>query len=164
MDAFKDILLILIQAIIVTAVPILIKFVIDLLKAKSGQIKDGTASDNIKNIIDTVTRIVSEAVLYVSQTYVDALKKDGKFNKEEQEIAFALAFDRIMLLIDEESKAVLTSVFVDLGLWLHTLIEATIKLNKIEIEKEAITIVIPEAPEVIVEECVIEAPNALNID
>ncbi len=163
MDVFKDILLILVQAIIVTTVPLLIKFVIDLLRAKSGQIKDSTASDNIKNIIDTVTNIIADSVLYVSQTYVDALKKDGKFNKKEQEIAFALAFDRAMSMIDDESKRVLTSIFLDLGLWLQTLIEATIKLNKVVAEKEAITIVTPEVPEVTVEECIIEAPNALNI-
>lgn len=130
MEAIKDILLVLLQAVIVTAVPILAKFLVDLLKNKSTQIQDRVMNAYIDNIIMRVTDIVTNAVMFVSQTYVDNLKKEGKFDVEEQKIAFEMAYNRVMEMVDEESEDMLASVFGDFGLWVNTLIEAIVKIQK----------------------------------
>lgn len=164
MEMFKEILMGLIQVLIITIVPIISKFVIDLIRAKSGEIDEVTKSVYLQNIISTVTNLVADSVAYVSQTYVDALKKDCKFNKEEQKMAFDKAYARIISMIDEESKDVLTAVFVDFSLWIHTLIEATVRIQIPVVEPELPApqvILIPEAvikeisvPEVTAEEVV----------
>jgi hypothetical protein len=130
MEAIKDILLVLLQAVIVTAVPILAKFLIDLLKNKSAQLQDRTTNAYIDNIIMRVTDVVTNTVMFVSQTYVDNLKKEGKFDVEEQKIAFEMAYDRVMDMVDEESEIILTGIFGDFGLWVNTLIEAIVKIQK----------------------------------
>lgn len=130
MEAIKDILLVLLQAVIITAVPILAKFLVDLLKNKSTQIQDRVTNAYIDNIIMRVTDIVTNAVMFVSQTYVDNLKNEGKFDVEEQKIAFEMAYDRVMDMVDEESEIILTGIFGDFSLWLNTLIEAIVKIQK----------------------------------
>lgn len=123
-------MLINIISVLVTAVVIP---VISLLGAKlvswlSTKIKNEKANKMIK----TATEIVVSAVKTVFQTYVDALKKEGKFDKESQILALTKAKDIALSQMTEDVKEFIQTNYGELDLWLTTQIEATINTLKMK--------------------------------
>lgn len=123
-------MLINIISVLVTAVVIP---VISLLGAKrvswlSTKIKNEKANKMIK----TATEIVVSAVKTVFQTYVDALKKEGKFDKESQILALTKAKDIALSQMTEDVKEFIQTNYGELDLWLTTQIEANINTLKMK--------------------------------
>ncbi len=123
-------MLINIISVLVTAVVIP---VISLLGAKlvswlSTKIKNEKANKMIK----TATEIVVSAVKTVFQTYVDALKKEGKFDKESQILALTKAKDIALSQMTEDVKEFIQTNYGGLDLWLTIQIEATINTLKMK--------------------------------
>ncbi len=70
------------------------------------------------------------AVKSVFQTYVDTLKKEGKFDAEAQLVALDQAKNIALSHLCHESKKFLADNFGDVDAWLVTQIEATINTLK----------------------------------
>ena len=52
-------------------------------------------NEEIREATNAALGEIESAVLFVNQTFVDQLKKDGKFDKGSQEEAFNKAFDTV---------------------------------------------------------------------
>ena len=78
----------------------------------------------------TATTIVTNAVRVVFQTYVDALKKSGSFDKEAQVEALTRAKNIALSQITEDTKSYIEDSYGDFNNWLTIQIEATIDLLK----------------------------------
>lgn len=118
------------QAIIIAVVPILTVMVIALLRAKSQKLQLDSENALVDATIAAVEKVITKAVTFVSQTYVDNLKKDGQFSVEEQKIAFRKAYDRVVQLIGDEQQQLISSLFGDFSVWLSTMIESAVKEQK----------------------------------
>lgn len=118
------------QGILIVIVPLVAAFVIRFLNAKSREAIDRIDNIFIDSLIERVTGLVAKVVATVSQTYVDGLKKDGKFDREKQKIAFNMAFESLKSLISTEYQVLLDGVFGDFNLWIGTLIEAAVRDQK----------------------------------
>lgn len=86
----------------------------------------------INDIKNDVLEIVEKAVQYTNQTYVDELKKqgDGKLTKEQQAEAFKRTYERVKDLMTNEAEVYLNEFVRDVPLYIKTIIEATVQLNK----------------------------------
>lgn len=130
MEGLKDLGLALLQAVILAIVPILSGYLIQFIRAKAADIKAGTTNEHILNAIFLIEEIVTKAVAFVQQTYVDNLKKDGNFSVEEQKIAFEKAYESIVQLVNDEQKELIESLFGNFSDWLTILIEAAVRKQK----------------------------------
>ena len=92
----------------------------------NSKIKNNKAAD----LLTTATTIVINAVRSVFQTYVEALKKEGSFNKDAQIIALNKAKDIALTQMTYEVKEYLVTTYGSLDSWLDTNIEATISILK----------------------------------
>ena len=92
----------------------------------NSKIKNNKAAD----LLTTATTIVINAVRSVFQTYVEALKKEGSFNKDAQIIALNKAKDIALTQMTDEVKNYLVTTYGSLDSWLDTNIEATINSLK----------------------------------
>ena len=92
----------------------------------NSKIKNNKAAD----LLTTATTIVINAVRSVFQTYVEALKKEGSFNKDAQIIALNKAKDIALTQMTDEVKDYLVTTYESLDSWLDTNIEATINILK----------------------------------
>ena len=92
----------------------------------NSKIKNNKAAD----LLTTATTIVINAVRSVFQTYVEALKKEGCFNKDAQIIALNKAKDIALTQMTDEVKDYLVTTYGSLDSWLDTNIEATINILK----------------------------------
>ena len=92
----------------------------------NSKIKNNKAAD----LLTTATTIVINAVRSVFQTYVEALKKEGSFNKDAQIIALNKAKDIALTQMTDEVKDYLVTTYGSLDSWLDSNIEATINILK----------------------------------
>ncbi len=78
----------------------------------------------------TLAELVSNCVLEVSQTYVDTLKKEGKFDAEAQKKALDMCLNNIQTKLTPEIVDYIKSNFGDVVAYLKMLVEAYIKCSK----------------------------------
>ena len=90
--------------------------------------------EKINYWIDEGQKIITDAVKYVSQTYVDSLKKAGTFTKEAQVEAKERCIERIKSLLSTEGRAYLTKIYKNLDVYIDTKLEAAVGDNKKERE------------------------------
>lgn len=129
-ETLNELLMTIIQAVIIPAIPIVVAYLVKLLKAKTEQTATKIINELVRHYLQEAIDSVLQAVTYVSQTYVDSLKKQGKFDAEAQKIAFNTAKDIALQLLTEDAKNLITDLYGDLTVWLDTKIEQTVKEQK----------------------------------
>ena len=118
-DIFINILSCIVTVIILPLITLLGS---KLIKWISKKIDD----ENLEKNLIKATNIVLDAVKYVLQTYVDNLKKEGKFTKDAQLIAFNKAKEIVLSQFNEEIKNYIKDNFGDIDSWIDVQIEASI--------------------------------------
>lgn len=106
------------------------KFLIDFLAAKRDEVKSKTDSDLAKKYIDMITDTITRCVIATNQTYVDSLKKQGRFDPEAQGIAFNMTYQAVMSILSEDAKKYIEESTGDMKTYLIQLIEAEVAKNK----------------------------------
>lgn len=122
----KSILTYLIMAIIVAVVPIITKVAISFFKSFSAEKIEKIKNENIKNIVKDAEDLVCQAVMHISQTFVESLKKSGDFTEIQQEKAFEKAKEEVIELIPNKAVDTLSDLYGDFDLWLESKIEQTV--------------------------------------
>ena len=120
----------LLQAIATAAIPVCAAYLVQYLRRKSEQIIAQTDNMTIKAFLVEATDAVSTAVTYTSQTFVDALKKEGQFDKDRQQEALKKSLDKAISLLSESAKNALTDIYGDLEAYLTSKIEAEVRSQK----------------------------------
>ena len=101
-----------------------------LISVKIGEIKQKTNNDLANKYLDMLDITIQNAVLATTQTYVDSLKKQGKFDAEAQKVAFGLTYDAVMKVLSADAIKYITSAIGDLDIYITNKIEANVKLSK----------------------------------
>ena len=123
---YEMILIAVISAILLPLLAWGMTYLTAYLREKASYIEDEAVRLMVLKAVD----IVEQAVLYVMQTYVDGLKKAGKFDKAAQEEAFQMAKERAVSLINDEAKNVIEENYGDFDTWIETRIEEKVHENK----------------------------------
>lgn len=110
---------------------VLTMYLVQYIKMKSQEIADKTDSELADKYIQMLTDTITACVIATNQTYVDALKKQGKFDAEAQKYAFELTFNAIMAVLSDEAKHYLASIYGDLTAYITTRIEAEVNVSKL---------------------------------
>lgn len=131
----KDFLLSLLQAIIIAATPILTAYVCKLINKAAGWFATKTNNRTAERYAYEIADVISTSVTYTSQTYVDALKKGGTFDTEEQKKAFNLAYKTAEGMLTEGAKTFITQTYGDINAYLTAKIEAEVNTRKPYIAK-----------------------------
>ena len=101
-----------------------------LISVKIKELKQKTNDDTTKKYLDMLNDTIASAVLTTTQTYVEALKKEGKFDLEAQKIAFAKTYEAVMKMLTDEAKKYIVESVGDLETYITNKIEAEVKLTK----------------------------------
>ena len=76
-------------------------------------------NEKTSKYITEATTIVLDAVKCVFQTYVEALKKEGSFNKDAQLIALNKAKDIVLAQLSDDIKNYINKNFGDVDTWIN---------------------------------------------
>lgn len=109
---------------------ILTTFLIIFISKKSQELKAKTNNELYSKYIDMLEQTIINCVIATNQTYVDALKAEGKFDAEAQKIAFQKTYDSVMAILSEDAKSYLNEAIGDLQTYIINQIEAQVNLNK----------------------------------
>ena len=130
---FSEVINYVLYIVLTVILPVVATYVVNLIKAKikeSDIIADATQNENITKIIENALSDVMDAVLYINQIYVDALKSSGKFDKDAQKNAFNRAYAEALNMISEESQKVIEQVYGSFDEWLMLKIETSVNMAK----------------------------------
>lgn len=126
MDIVKDIIYIIITSL---ALPLTV-YLVSLLRTKISEIAINTQDETLKKYIEFAEDAISKAVVSVNQTYVESLKKSGKFDKEAQIEAKNKAIEIAKKLITQDIKEAIATVYGDFETYLDATTETIVNLNK----------------------------------
>lgn len=116
----------LLFALLTVAIPFVLNQIIPYIKVlikKQNIINDNTI---LSNALDDVM----DAVLYVNQIYVDALKKEGTFTEQAQNDAFKLAYNEAIKVMSAEAKEIISKTNESVDEWLYKQIEIAVNNAK----------------------------------
>jgi len=107
-----------------------IKKLMDLIDAKIATIKNVRLRDALIDANDELERAVSLAVTDVGETFVKALKIEGKLTQEQAAEAAELALEKTIEIMSKGGLNVLGIAQVNIDQAIATLIEANVVVNK----------------------------------
>ena len=130
---FSEVLNYILYIVLTVILPIVATYVVNLIKAKiaeSNIIAETTRNEDISRLVKDTLCDIMDAVLYVNQTFTDALKQKGEFNEEAQKEAFDKAYEKAIELISQEAKDVIDKVYGSFDEWLKLKIESSVNMAK----------------------------------
>lgn len=119
---------------IIPLLGILTKYLVKYIEVKINEIQNTTENQQINKYLSMLNETITSCVIATNQTYVEALKKEGKFDFEAQKKAFEMTQDSVMLILTDEAKKYLSEAVGDLNKYISQQIEASVNIEKIVIE------------------------------
>ena len=105
-------------------------YLIALIKAKIQELKQKKNDELYLKYFTMLETTIIDCVLSTTQTYVEALKKEGKFDANAQKIAFTKTYTNVMAILNKDAKKYLEEAIGDLETYVYNKIEAEVKLTK----------------------------------
>jgi hypothetical protein len=134
---WEQVLAYVIEAVLGLVVTVAIPYGISLLKKKIDAEKQKAETEEkkfalevVQGLLDKAKDTVSSCVATVNQTYVDALKKEGTFDKAAQEQAFSTCKNLILSQLSTDAKTAIIDTFGTLEVWVKTQIEEMVRYSK----------------------------------
>ena len=97
------------------------------IKEKIAEGKEKTNSELADKYLSLLEITVIDCIRATNQTYVDVLKKQGKFDAEAQKEAFKMTFAAVTDILSDDAKKYLNEACGDLNKYITELIESTVK-------------------------------------
>ena len=116
---------------IVPLLGILTAYIVSYIRAKINELTEISQNDTLDKYLNMLGETVSKCVIATNQTYVETLKKQGKFDAEAQKTAFTMTLSAVMNIMGEEAIHYLNEACGDLSLYISNLIEAEVKSQKV---------------------------------
>ena len=118
------------QVCIIPLFGVLTTFIIKWINVKSNQIQKNNDNALANKYIQMLTDTINSCVIATNQTYVESLKKQGKFDAEAQKQAFEQTTQAVLTILSQEAKDYLANIYGDLDKYISEKIEASVNINK----------------------------------
>ena len=130
MEFLEKFLPLLFMMVIIPAISVLTVFIVTFIKTKKEELKKKVDNELIIKYIDMLADTVCTCVIATNQTYVDELKRQGKFDAEAQKEAFNRTYEAVMTILSDEAVKYLNAFYGDLQTVVTELIEQNVKEEK----------------------------------
>lgn len=123
----------IIEVCLIPLLGVLVTYLVKYINTKSQELEASTDNELAKKYISLLSTTITNCVIATNQTYVEALKKQGRFDVEAQKEAFNMTLNAVMALLTDEAKQYLSEIYGDLNTYITNQIEATVNQNKITV-------------------------------
>lgn len=123
----------IIEVCLIPLLGVLVTYLVKYINTKSKELEASTDNELAKKYISLLSSTITNCVIATNQTYVETLKKQGRFDAEAQKEAFNMTLNAVMALLTDEAKQYLSEVYGDLNTYITNQIEATVNQNKITV-------------------------------
>ena len=117
-------------------IPLLITIITICICTMTGKVAKNAAESapsKYSEIIYALENIVNKAVITTNQTFVNELKKQGKFDKEAMEEAYNKTFNSIVASLSQSFFEYIDKETIDIDTLLKNMIETSVDWNKLRI-------------------------------
>ena len=97
---------------------------------KTKELKKKYDNELFHKYADMLEQTIISCVIATNQTYVEALKKEGKFDAEAQKIAFDKTFSAVITILSDDAYDYLSEAIGDLEEYITNRIEAQVNMSK----------------------------------
>jgi len=126
----QDTINIIFTAIVIPLLSTLTVYAVTFIKAKTEELKSKTANDTLDRYIDIAEDAIETAVVSVTQTYVETLKKENKFDAVAQEKALIMAKNKAILIMGYATRKALAQAYGDFNDWIDNKLEYYVNVSK----------------------------------
>ena len=123
----------IIEVCLIPLLGVLVTYLVKYINTKGKELEANTDNELAKKYISRLSSTITNCVIATNQTYVETLKKQGKFDAEAQKEAFNMTLNAVMALLTDEAKKYLSEIYGDLNTYITNQIEATVNQNKITV-------------------------------
>lgn len=106
-------------------------YLVSLINTKKKELEQRIESEKAKEYLDMLEATITDCVLATTQTYVDALKAQGKFDLEAQKEALRKTYNAVLNILTEDAKEYLYKSVADLEGYILSKIEANVVTTKV---------------------------------
>ena len=121
------------EIVVIPLLGIITTYIVKLVNVKINEISSTKHNELEQKYLNMLNETITKCVIATTQTYVETLKKEGKFDKTAQETAFNKTYTAVLAILSDEAKKYLTEAVGDLNLYITQQIEAEVKLTKTNI-------------------------------
>ena len=118
------------EVCIIPLLAFLTTYIVKYIQVKNAEITAKSENELVDKYVNMLSYTISSCVVATNQTYVEALKKQGKFDAEAQKVAFNMTLNAVMEILSEDAKKYLSEAFGDLNSYITSQIEASVNVNK----------------------------------
>lgn len=116
--------------VLIPLLAILTKYITTWIQVKINELTESKDNATFTKYMTMLQDTVIDCVIATNQTYVEALKVQGKFDVEAQKIAFQKTYDAVMQILTEDAVNYLNNALGDLDAYVNTLIESQVNMQK----------------------------------
>lgn len=98
--------------------------------SKTKELKKKYDNELFGKYADMLEQTIISCVIATNQTYVEALKKEGKFDAEAQKVAFDRTFSAVITILSDDAYDYLSEAIGDLEEYITNRIEAEVNTCK----------------------------------
>ena len=118
------------KLVIFPLLPVLAAYLIALLRKKTTELAVKTDSATVEKYLYMINDTITMCVTATNQTFVESLKKTGKFDEEAHKEAFVATYNNVISLLSEEVLNYIKEATGDVEKYLTEKIEAEVNVQK----------------------------------
>lgn len=118
------------EVCIIPLIGVLTTYAITYINKQKAELIKKSENEILDKYLNLLGNTISDCVAATTQTYTEALKKEGKFDAEAQQKAFDMTFNTVKALLTEEAQKYISTAVGDIDQFIKSKIEAEINNKK----------------------------------
>lgn len=118
------------EVCIIPLLGVLTMFIVKFIQKKTEELNSKNENELMNKYLTMLSDTIVDCVIATNQTYVESLKKQGKFDLDAQKVAFEMTYNAVINVLSNEAKEYLASIYGDLSAYITNMIEAEVNRNK----------------------------------
>lgn len=116
--------------VLIPLLGILTKYLVAWIQMKTEKVKAQTSNELARKYEDMISNTITQCVIATNQTYVEDLKRQGKFDAEAQKEALNKTLEAVKLMLSSEAQKYILQISGDINAYLMQLIESAVYTQK----------------------------------
>lgn len=126
----NNIITLVFKLCILPILAILTKWLVSFIQQKMDEAAQKVDNELADKYLGMLSNTISKCVIATNQTYVETLKKEGKFDLAAQKEAFDMTKDAVLTILEGDALNYLSEIIGDLDTYIDKQIEANVNLCK----------------------------------
>lgn len=118
------------EVCVIPLLGVLTVYIVKFIQKKTQELNSKNENELMNKYLTMLSNTIIDCVIATNQTYVESLKKQGKFDLEAQKVAFEMTYNAVINVLSSDAKTYLSNIYGDLDKYITNMIEAEVNKNK----------------------------------